>query len=80
MTANFSVKTISSIFIGIFIAIYFLGVYWSFEPDELDIKMEVTQAAQKLNVAPVVGFTTTTALILVSETVCWVRCVVFFYY
>jgi len=68
MTANFSVKTISSVFVAIFIAIYFLGVYWSFEPNELDIKMEVTQAAKKLNVAPVVGFTTTTTLIRVSET------------
>jgi len=68
MTANFSVKTISSVFVGIVVALYFLGVYWSFEPNEFNIKAEVTKDATQANVAPVVGFTTTTALIRVSET------------
>jgi hypothetical protein len=68
MTANFSVKSISAVFISVFLALYFLGVYWSFEPNEFDIKAEVTKAATASNVAPVVGYTTTTSLILVTET------------
>lgn len=68
MNINFSIKTISSVFIGFFAALYFLGVYWSFEPSELNIHEEVTQAATAENVAPVVGYTTTTALIRVTET------------
>lgn len=68
MPTNFSAKTISSIFLGLCLAVYFLGVYWSFEPNALDIKEEVTLDAQKENVVPVVGYTTTTALIRVSET------------
>jgi hypothetical protein len=67
MNANFSTKTISSTFIGLFIIFYFIGVYWSFEPNELNIKQKVTEAAKQNNVAPVIGFTTTTTLILVAE-------------
>lgn len=68
MKINFTAKTVSSVVIGLFLALYFLGVYWGFEPDELDIHSEVTQAATAENVTPVVGYTTTTALILVTET------------
>lgn len=45
-----------------------LGVYWSFEPEQFDIKAEVTKDAQAENVSPVVGYATTTALIRVTET------------
>jgi hypothetical protein len=48
--------------------LYLLGVYWSFEPKQFDIRTEVTQAATNEGVSPVVGYTTTTALILVTET------------
>ncbi|MDG1751148.1 MAG: DUF2333 family protein [Thalassotalea sp.] len=68
MKINFTAKTVSSVVIGLFLALYFLGVYWGFEPDELDIHSEVTKAATAENVTPVVGYTTTTALILVTET------------
>jgi len=68
MNINFSVKKVSSAFVAVLLAFYFLGVYWSFEPNELDIHQEVTQAATTENVAPVIGYTTTTALILVTET------------
>lgn len=67
MNTHFSVKTISSIFLGVLILFYLLGVYWSFEPSELDLKEEVTKAAKQNSVSPVIGFTTTTALIRVSE-------------
>jgi hypothetical protein len=68
MKISFNMKTISSVIIGIFLALYFLGVYWGLEPNELDIHSEVTKAATADNVTPVVGYTTTTALILVTET------------
>ena len=67
MNVNFSKKTIGTTFIVLFIIFYSIGVYWSFEPEELDIKQLVTEAAKQNNVTPVIGFTTTTTLILVSE-------------
>jgi len=68
MKIDFSVKTIGYIFGTVVFLLYGLGVYWSFEPQELDIRAEVTKDAKAENVAPVVGYTTTTALIRVSET------------
>ena len=68
MKVNISTKTVVSVFLVLFIALYLLGVYWSFEPEKFDIRAEVTKAATAENVAPVVGFTTTTALIRVTET------------
>lgn len=68
MKSIFTMKSVSSVVLGIFLALYLLGVYWGFEPDKFDIHSEVTKAATAENVTPVVGYTTTTALILVSET------------
>ncbi|TPH16110.1 DUF2333 family protein [Litorilituus lipolyticus] len=68
MNINLSTRTISLIVAGVFVFFYGLGVYWSIEPDSIDIEKEVTLAAQAENVAPVVGYTTTTALIKVAET------------
>lgn len=48
--------------------VYLLGVYWSLSPNALDIRREAMQAAQANNETPVVGYTTTTALIRVAET------------
>ncbi len=67
MKTMFSTKTIVLAFTGVFFIMYGLGVYWSSEPAPINIHAEVTQAAKAENVAPVVGFTTTTALIKVSE-------------
>lgn len=67
MKMNFSVKTVGYTFGFAVFLLYGLGVYWSFEPTELDIRAEVTKDAKADNVAPVVGYTTTTALIRVSE-------------
>ncbi|MCJ8318761.1 MAG: DUF2333 family protein [Colwellia sp.] len=67
MKINFSVKTIGYTFATAVFLLYGLGIYWSFEPQELDIRAEVTKDAKAENVAPVVGYTTTTALIRVSE-------------
>ncbi|MEW6989114.1 DUF2333 family protein [Colwelliaceae bacterium 6441] len=68
MNINFTVKTVSSVVIGVFLSFYLLGVYWSFEPDELNIRDEVTKAAVADKVDPVIGYTTTTSLIRVTET------------
>lgn len=68
MVINFSTKTFVSIISALIVGFYLLGVFWSFEPDNIDIQTEVTQDASADNVAPVVGYTTTTALIRVAET------------
>ncbi|WP_440875004.1 DUF2333 family protein [Thalassotalea sp. PLHSN55] len=68
MVINFSTKTFVSIISALIICFYLLGVFWSFEPDNIDLQTEVTQDASADNVAPVIGYTTTTALIRVAET------------
>jgi len=68
MNVNISTKTVISGILALFLALYLLGVYWSFEPAQFDIRAEVTNDAAAENVAPVVGYTTTTALIRVTET------------
>jgi len=68
MINKLSTKTLVALFLGVFFVFYLLGVYWSFEPETFDVKQEVTKAAKADNVAPVVGYTTTTALIKVTET------------
>lgn len=68
MGNDFSTKTFVSIIATLVVVFYLMGVFWSFEPDKLDIQAQVTQDASADNVAPVVGYTTTTALIRVSET------------
>ena len=61
-------KSVSVFVILLFILLYIIGVFWSFEPDTFDIKTEVIQDAKADGVTPVVGYTTTTALIRVTET------------
>lgn len=68
MRAYFSAKSIVYIFSSLVFILYLLGMYWSFEPEELDIRIEVSRDAKASNVVPVVGYTTTTALIRVAET------------
>tara|TARA_R110000744_G_scaffold20336_3_gene53369 strand:- start:7791 stop:8783 length:993 start_codon:yes stop_codon:yes gene_type:complete len=68
MKVNISTKTVVSGFLALFLVLYLLGIYWSFEPDKFDIRAEVTKAATAENVTPVVGYATTTALIRVTET------------
>ncbi|MGJ8691603.1 MAG: DUF2333 family protein [Thalassotalea sp.] len=66
-------STLNARAFGLFAVIFFLifyviGVYWSFEPEAFNLRETVTQEATAENVAPVVGYTTTTALIKVAET------------
>lgn len=68
MTSQFSGKTFASVIGALVIVFYFIGVYWSFEPELIDIKAEVEKDALAEQVDPVVGYTTTTALIRMAET------------
>lgn len=68
MTSKFSSKLIVSLVVGLIIVLYFLGVYWSFEPEPFDVKERANADARASNVRPVVGYTTTSTLIYVSET------------
>lgn len=68
MAVNFSTKTVVAIATSVIALFYFIGVYWSFEPNGFDIKAVVTEDAKQEQVMPVVGYTTTTALIKVTET------------
>ncbi len=68
MNINISAKLVSLLVFTAIFLLYFLGVYWSFEPDVIDIRQQVTQDAKTENVMPVVGYTTTTTLIRVTET------------
>lgn len=63
-----SAKTFGLFAFIFFLVFYLIGVYWSFEPDRFDIPEEVTKDATLEQVDPVVGYSTTTALIRVAET------------
>jgi hypothetical protein len=65
---KFSTKTVIYGFIALFALFYGVGVYWSFYPDLMDVRKNVSQEAQAKNEIPVVGYTTTTTLIEVAET------------
>ncbi len=67
MNIKFSTKSVASVIAIVVLAFYFLGVYWSFEPDNINIKAIVAADAKAEGVRPVVGYTTTTALIRVTE-------------
>jgi len=67
MNLKFSPKLVSSVLLAIFFLFYFIGVYWSFEPAEMDLKSMVKADAIADGVTPVIGYTTTTALIRVTE-------------
>ena len=69
MKPSINAKSFSLLFFLFFIVFYFIGVYFSFEPEQFDIRAEVTKDASADSVAPVVGYTTTTALIRVTETI-----------
>lgn len=68
MTSFFSFKGLLSFFCAVFILFYGLSVYWSITPDFIDLKAEVQSDAQQDKVQPVIGYTTTTALIRMAET------------
>jgi hypothetical protein len=69
MKTNFSAKSVGYTVAGVFILFYIIGVYWSTNVESFDVQQEVTIAATADNVAPVVGYTTTTTLIKVASSI-----------
>jgi hypothetical protein len=69
MKMNFSAKTIGFTVLGIFIFFYSVGIYWSLAVEPMDVRQEITIAAKADNVAPVVGYATTTMLIKVASSI-----------
>ena len=69
MKMNFSAKNIGYAAAGVFLLFYIIGVYWSLDVEPFDVHHEVTIAATADNVAPVVGYTTTTTLIKVATSI-----------
>jgi len=65
---NISAKAIAGAISGFVFVLYIIGVYWSFVPNEFNVIEQAKKDAIAENVAPVVGYTTTTALIRVTET------------
>ncbi|TRX53481.1 DUF2333 family protein [Thalassomonas sp. M1454] len=68
MKLNLSLKSGLGITSLVFFLFYLLGVFWSFEPSSFDVREEAITAAKVDGFKPVVGYTTTTTLIKVSET------------
>lgn len=68
MKLNLSFKSATAIFALVFFLFYLLGVFWSFEPESFDVKEQAILAAKADNLKPVVGYTTTTTLIKITET------------
>ncbi|MFD2165348.1 DUF2333 family protein [Thalassotalea euphylliae] len=68
MNMSISAKSVFGVLGSIVVVLYLIGVFWSFEPSEFDVREQVTQDATAENVAPVIGYTTTTTLIRVTET------------
>ncbi len=69
MKMNFSAKTIGYTVASVLLLLYFVGVYWSLDVKAINVQQEVATAATADNVAPVIGYTTTTTLIKVAESI-----------
>jgi len=65
---NVNKRTVLSSILGITFLLWLVGVWWSQEPDYVDVKALTISQAQALEVEPVVGFATTTAVIEVAKT------------
>ncbi|MFC4701708.1 DUF2333 family protein [Glaciecola siphonariae] len=65
---NINTKSISAVLIGIILIIGLIGFWWGFEPDTFDVDARATAVAEQNNERVVTGYTTTTALISVLET------------
>lgn len=64
---NINYRWILGGFGGLFVLLYLLSVYWSYEPDMIDAKALVQREAEKHQHQVVVGYATTTMLIRTAE-------------
>lgn len=65
---NVSWKSILSALFGVVLLGYLTAVWWSMEPDLIDIKKQAKQDAEQVQAQLVPGYTTSTALITVIDT------------
>ncbi|MEW9799608.1 DUF2333 family protein [Alteromonas sp. CYL-A6] len=65
---SFSAKWIWSAALVLVIVFWLIGVVWSFEPDTFDVNEKAQAAATDFQARDVAGFTMTTAMIEVAET------------
>lgn len=68
MVSFFTTKNLCSVFAAIILIMFIIGVWWSSEPDIFDVNEVAEQSATENMEANVTGYTTTTALIEVLET------------
>ncbi len=68
MSNIFNTKSIVSVIVAIILGFSILGFWWGFEPSTFDVKEKARIHASEQNEALVSGYTTTTALIDVLET------------
>ena len=68
MTKYLTPKSISVAMLLVFMLFWLLAFFWSFEPEVYDVREAALTQAQAHNEQVVVGYTVTTSLIEVSET------------
>src|SRR5690554_175438 len=61
-------KVIISLFVLYLIVAVVLGIYWSSEPDYFSVHERAAARAEAVGVQPVVGFTSTSTLIEIANT------------
>lgn len=65
---NINYRYVLGGFAGLFVLLYLLSVYWSFEPDIKDVRQLTQEQSQKYDEQVVVGYATTSMLIYSAET------------
>lgn len=65
---NVNKRLVAGSGVGIVVLLWLLSIWWSLEPEVMDVRELAIKQAQELQVEPVIGFATTTALIEVSNT------------
>lgn len=68
MKQYLNVKTISITVGVLFLLLWLVGFYWSLEPDTFDVKANARAQMSSTNAQPVPGYTVTTTLITVADT------------
>ncbi len=61
-------RTIIGTVVVLFLIFWLIGVYWSVEPDTFDVRQAVAEQAQSPSQTEIPGYTMTTTMIVVTET------------
>lgn len=65
---GFLSKSLGILFLVYLLVTFIVGIYWSGEPSLFSVQAQTEQKSRELKREPVVGFTTTTTLIKIAET------------